>query len=61
MKSGSVATGGNLVFVGRNNGEVQSYNASDGTQLWRFMTDAGANAPATRGVRFDKDGAVIRT
>jgi PQQ-dependent dehydrogenase (methanol/ethanol family) len=51
--SGSLATGGNLVFVGRNNGEVQAYNASDGTQLWRFMTDAGANAPA---ITYELDG-----
>jgi alcohol dehydrogenase (cytochrome c) len=51
--AGSVATGGNLVFVGRNNGEVQAYNATDGTQVWRFMTDAGANAPA---ITYEIDG-----
>jgi PQQ-dependent dehydrogenase (methanol/ethanol family) len=44
--SGSVATAGNVVFVGRNNGEVQAYAADTGAQLWRFKTDAGANAPA---------------
>lgn len=51
--SGSVATGGNVVFVGRNNGEVQAYNATTGDQLWRFMTDAGANAPA---ITYEVDG-----
>ena len=51
--SGSVATGGNLVFVGRNNGEVQAYDATTGAQLWRFMTDAGANAPA---ITYEVDG-----
>jgi alcohol dehydrogenase (cytochrome c) len=51
--SGSVATGGDLVFVGRNNGEVQAYDARTGTQMWRFKTDAGANAPA---ITYEVDG-----
>lgn len=51
--SGSVSTGGNLVFVGRNSGEVQAYDATTGAQVWRFMTDAGANAPA---ITYEVDG-----
>ena len=41
--SGTATTHGNLVFVGRNNGELQAYNAENGTFLWRFQTGAGAN------------------
>jgi alcohol dehydrogenase (cytochrome c) len=42
--SGTTSTAGNLVFVGRNNGELQAFNASTGQQLWRFQTGAGANS-----------------
>jgi len=42
--SGTTTTAGNLVFVGRNNGELQAFNASTGEQLWRFQTGAGANS-----------------
>jgi alcohol dehydrogenase (cytochrome c) len=45
--SGSVVTAGNLVFVGRNGGELQAYNAKTGVLLWRFQTGAGANNVAT--------------
>jgi alcohol dehydrogenase (cytochrome c) len=45
--SGSTSTGGNLVFVGRNTGELQAYNAETGEQLWSFQTGAGANNTAT--------------
>jgi quinohemoprotein ethanol dehydrogenase len=45
--SGSVTTAGNLVFVGRNTGELQAYDATSGKRLWSFQTGAGANAPAT--------------
>ena len=52
--SGSVTTGGNLVFVGRNNGELQAYNAETGEgPLWSFQTGAGANTTATV---FEQDG-----
>jgi len=52
--SGSVTTGGNLVFVGRNNGELQAYNAETGEgPLWSFQTGAGANTTATV---FEHDG-----
>jgi quinohemoprotein ethanol dehydrogenase len=45
--SGSVTTGGGLVFVGHNDGRLIAYDAKDGRQLWDFQTGAGANAPAT--------------
>ena len=46
--SGSVTTGGNLVFVGRNGGQLEAYNAENGEgPLWSFQTGAGANTTAT--------------
>jgi quinohemoprotein ethanol dehydrogenase len=45
--SGSTTTGGNLVFVGRNTGQLQAYNAETGEQVWDFQTGAGANNTAT--------------
>ncbi len=45
--SGSVLTAGGLVFVGRNGGELEAYDASDGTRLWHFQTGAGANSTVT--------------
>ncbi len=41
--SGTTTTKGNLVFVGRNNGRVQAYDARNGKLLWSFQTGAGAN------------------
>ena len=41
--SGTVTTAGNLVFVGRNAGELQAYDATNGNLLWSFQTGAGAN------------------
>ena len=51
--SGTTTTAGNLVFVGRNAGELQAYNAHDGKQLWSFQTGAGANDTPTI---FQQDG-----
>jgi len=45
--SGSVTTAGGLVFVGRNGGDLQAYDAESGNQLWSFQTGAGANNTAT--------------
>ena len=45
--SGSAVTAGNLVFVGRNSGELQAYSAKTGALLWHFQTGAGANNVAT--------------
>ena len=53
MLLGHTTTGGNLVFVGRNNGELQAYDARNGNLLWRFQTGAGANTTATV---FQRDG-----
>jgi quinohemoprotein ethanol dehydrogenase len=41
--SGTTTTKGDLVFVGRNNGRVQAYDARNGKLLWSFQTGAGAN------------------
>ena len=52
--SGSVTTGGGLVFVGRNNGDLQAYDAETGDgPLWSFQTGAGANSTVTS---FEQDG-----
>jgi mono/diheme cytochrome c family protein len=51
--SGTVTTAGNLVFVGRNTGELQAYDARNGTRLWSFQTGAGANSTITS---FQQDG-----
>jgi alcohol dehydrogenase (cytochrome c) len=45
--AGSATTGGNIVFIGRNDGRLQAYNATDGTRLWSFQTGAGANDAPT--------------
>ena len=45
--SGLVATAGNLLFAGRNDGRFTALDARDGSKLWEYMTDAGVNAPAT--------------
>jgi glucose dehydrogenase/mono/diheme cytochrome c family protein len=45
--SGSAVTAGNVVFVGRNGGELQAYDARNGNLLWSFQTGAGANNVAT--------------
>ena len=52
--SGSVTTGGGLVFVGRNSGQLEAYDAESGDgPLWSFQTGAGANTTATV---FEQDG-----
>jgi alcohol dehydrogenase (cytochrome c) len=45
--AGTATTAGNIVFVGRNTGELQAYNATTGDQLWSFQTGAGANNTST--------------
>jgi quinohemoprotein ethanol dehydrogenase len=44
--SGAVSTAGNLVFVGRNEGQLEAYNGTTGEKLWSFQTGAGANSTA---------------
>ncbi|MGA1741599.1 MAG: PQQ-binding-like beta-propeller repeat protein [Pseudohongiellaceae bacterium] len=41
--SGSTATAGGLVFVGRNDGRLTALDSDTGLQLWEFQTDAGVN------------------
>ncbi len=45
--SGSVATAGGLVFVGRNDGRLTALNSATGKRLWEFQTGAGVNAPVS--------------
>jgi len=42
--SGSVATAGGLVFVGRSDGRLTALDSSSGALLWEFQTGAGVNA-----------------
>ena len=51
--SGSLATAGGLVFLGRNDGRLTALDSSDGTLLWEFQTGAGLNAPVSA---FEHDG-----
>ena len=51
--SGSVATAGGLVFVGRNDGRLTALESSTGKHLWEFQTGAGVNAPSSV---FDYEG-----
>jgi quinohemoprotein ethanol dehydrogenase len=45
--AGTSTTAGNLVFIGRNDGELEAYDATSGERLWHFQTGAGANNTAT--------------
>jgi alcohol dehydrogenase (cytochrome c) len=45
--SGSLATGGGLVFVGRADGRLTAVDSSTGQQLWEFQTGAGMHAGAS--------------
>jgi len=45
--AGSATTKGNVVFIGRNDGRLQAYNATNGNLLWSFQTGAGANDAPT--------------
>ena len=51
--SGVLTTHGNLVFAGHNDGRLIAYNAKTGEQVWEYMMDAGANAPA---ITYEIDG-----
>ena len=43
--SGTLATGGGLLFVGRNDGRLTALDSTTGKQLWEFQTGAGMHAP----------------
>jgi quinohemoprotein ethanol dehydrogenase len=45
--AGSATTAGNIVFIGRSDGRLQAYNATNGNLLWSFQTGAGANDAPT--------------
>jgi quinohemoprotein ethanol dehydrogenase len=45
--SGSIATAGGLLFVGRADGRLTALDKSNGNRLWEFMTDAGVNTTVT--------------
>ena len=45
--SGSLATGGGLVFVGRSDGRFTALDSRNGDRLWQFQTDSGVNATAS--------------
>jgi alcohol dehydrogenase (cytochrome c) len=45
--SGSINTAGDVIFVGRNEGELTALHSNTGDELWKFQTGAGVNAPAT--------------
>jgi quinohemoprotein ethanol dehydrogenase len=51
--SGSIATAGGLVFVGRSDGRITALDSDTGNMLWDFQTGAGVNATAAT---FERDG-----
>jgi outer membrane protein assembly factor BamB len=42
--SGSIATAGGLIFVGRSDGRLTALDSSNGEKLWEFQTGAGMNS-----------------
>ena len=42
--SGTTTTAGNVLFVGKTEGELLAFNATTGEELWKFEAGAGANA-----------------
>jgi quinohemoprotein ethanol dehydrogenase len=42
---GTLATAGNLVFLGRSDGILSAYRATDGKELWSFQAGTGIMAP----------------
>jgi len=45
--SGTLATAGGLLFVGRNDGRLMALDSATGAQLWEFQTGAGMHAPVS--------------
>jgi alcohol dehydrogenase (cytochrome c) len=45
--SGTLATGGGLLFVGRADGRLTALDSVSGKQLWEFQTGAGMHAPVS--------------
>jgi PQQ-dependent dehydrogenase (methanol/ethanol family) len=44
---GTLSTGGNLLFAGNGNGNLQAYHAETGELLWEAMTAGGIGQPMT--------------
>jgi len=45
--SGLLTTAGGLIFHGESDGNLVAYDISNGEELWKFQTGAGANAPVS--------------
>ena len=45
--SGTLATAGGLLFVGRSDGRLTALDSTTGRQLWEFQTGAGMHAPVS--------------
>src|SRR5687767_2609447 len=45
--SGTLATAGQLLFVGRSDGRLTALDSVSGRQLWEFQTGAGMHAPVS--------------
>jgi PQQ-dependent dehydrogenase (methanol/ethanol family) len=45
--SGLLSTAGGLLFHGESDGNVVAYDIKNGDLLWKFQTDAGADAPVS--------------
>jgi alcohol dehydrogenase (cytochrome c) len=45
--AGSATTAGNIVFIGRSDGRLMAFNATNGKGLWQFQTGGGANDAPT--------------
>lgn len=46
ISAGMLATGGDLLFTGRLNGDFIALDQATGETLWKFKTSSGINAPA---------------
>ncbi len=51
--SGTLATAGGLLFVGRSDGRLMALDSANGKQLWEFQTGAGMHAPVST---FERNG-----
>ena len=45
--SGTLATAGGLLFVGRSDGRLTALDSATGKQMWEFQTGAGMHAPVS--------------
>jgi alcohol dehydrogenase (cytochrome c) len=51
--SGTLATAGGLLFIGRSDGRLTALDSADGKPLWEFQTGAGMHAPVST---FERNG-----